>query len=72
MLVHKTALANHGDIVIAVVDDTATMKELIKLSDDVILSPKNKNMAAIKVQKESLVINGVVEAIIKTERKFRC
>ncbi len=65
VLVKKTNVARNQDIVIAVVDDQATIKTISKIKDKIILTPQNRNMEAIIIENENFYINGVVEGLIK-------
>lgn len=47
ILVHKTNYADHGDIVVALLDDSATVKRLYKKNNQVMLVPENSSMEPI-------------------------
>ena len=54
--------AKDGDIVVALIDDSATIKRLYKRNGYYILHPENSNYKDIKVKE--LVIQGVVTQTI--------
>ncbi|MFM1515698.1 transcriptional repressor LexA [Helcococcus ovis] len=47
ILVKKTNYADHGDIVVALIDDSATCKRFYKKNDQVMLIPENSTMEPI-------------------------
>lgn len=47
ILVEKTNYANHGEIVVALIGDSATVKRLYKKNDQVMLIPENSSMEPI-------------------------
>ncbi len=47
ILVNKTNYANHGDIVVALIDDSATVKRLYDKNGQVMLIPENSTMEPI-------------------------
>lgn len=47
VLVKKTNIANHGDIIIALIDDDATCKRLYSKNGQVMLIPENSSMEPI-------------------------
>lgn len=47
ILVEKTNYANHGEIVVALIEDSATVKRLYKKNDQVMLIPENSSMEPI-------------------------
>ena len=50
ILVEKTSLANNGEMVVALVNDSATVKTFYKEDDHVRLQPENDTMAPIIVE----------------------
>jgi len=50
VLVRKQPSANNGDIVVALIEDEATIKRFYKESNYIRLQPENKNMKPIKVK----------------------
>lgn len=65
LVVTQTCVANDGDIVVALIDDSATVKRFYKRANHVILRPENKNYDDIICQ--DVKILGVVKHMI---RKF--
>ena len=47
ILVKKTNYANHGDIIVALIDDSATVKRLYDKNGQVMLIPENSTMEPI-------------------------
>jgi len=69
VLVHQQPGANQGEIVVALVDDEATVKRFYKENDKIRLQPENENMPPIIVdpKDKNIQILGKVEGVI---RKF--
>lgn len=65
IIVKKQETAINGDIVVALIDDSATVKRFYKEKDKIILHPENDNMDDIVV--DNAVILGVVVGLT---RKF--
>ncbi len=57
--------ANNGDIVVAMIDDSATVKKYFKRKDHIILQPYNSNYAPIKVNKDFRLVGKVMGLIRK-------
>ncbi|MGO1372343.1 MAG: 3'-5' exonuclease [Senegalia sp. (in: firmicutes)] len=60
VIVKKQNYAKNMDIVVAVLEDQATMKRFIDIGNQVILAPENDNYTPMQVNKEEIIINGVV------------
>ncbi len=65
IIVKKQQTAENGDIVVALLDDSATVKRFFKKKDKFILHPENTTMQDIIV--DNVMILGVVSGLI---RKF--
>lgn len=65
IIVKKQETANNGDIVVALIDDSATVKRFFKQGDKVILHPENDAMDDIIVQNVQII--GIVKGLT---RKF--
>ncbi|GAB4341661.1 MAG: transcriptional repressor LexA [Candidatus Abyssubacteria bacterium] len=64
VVVKQQATAENGDIVVALLDDEATVKRIIIEEDRIVLKPENKRMAPIEVEKgASLRIIGKVVGV---------
>jgi repressor LexA len=65
VLVRQQSTAESGDIVVALVDDEATIKELRKSADAVVLLPrsKNRNHKPIVLRRD-FQVQGVVVATL--------
>lgn len=55
ILVKQQSTANNGDIVVALLDDSATVKRYFKENDHVILQPENSNMDPIKTSEVNIL-----------------
>lgn len=65
IVVHKQQTAENGDIVVALIDDSATVKRFFKKDGYIVLHPENETMADIIV--EDAAILGKVIGLV---RKF--
>ena len=65
IVVNQQNTANNGEIVVALVDDSATVKRLIIKDNKIILHPENDNMQDMYF--EDVIILGVVKGLM---RKF--
>jgi len=65
IMVKPQAEANNGDIVVAMIDDEATVKKYFKRRDHVVLQPYNSNYAPIKVSKDFRLVGKVMGLIRK-------
>ena len=65
VIVHKQEAADNGDIVIAVIDQEATMKEFMLMGGTVLLISKNKSYEPIQMNSEDVIINGKVIGVLK-------
>lgn len=63
VIVKKQDTAENGDIVIALIDDSATVKRFFKASDKIILHPENSSMSDIILK--SVQILGTVKGLIR-------
>lgn len=60
VLVHRQQTANNGDIVIAVIDEEATMKKYTPMGSTILLLPANTNYEPIQMNADDVLINGKV------------
>lgn len=65
ILVKQQNTANNGDIVVALIDDEATVKTFYKESDHIRLQPENSSMNPIII-KSDIVIAGIVIGLFRT------
>lgn len=65
VIVHKQETAENGDIVIALIDQEATMKEFMLMGGTVLLISKNTNYEPIQMNPEDVLINGKVIGVLK-------
>lgn len=65
IIVRRQNTANNGDIVVAMIDDSATVKRFYKRSDHIVLHPENESMSDI-------ILNDVVilGKVLGLTRKF--
>ena len=67
VVVKKQNYANNRDIVVAVVDDTSTLKRYSAMNDKILLIPENSSYEPIMVEEDDLYINGVVVGVLKKD-----
>ncbi|MFP4456655.1 MAG: S24 family peptidase [Clostridia bacterium] len=65
VVVNKQSSAKNWDIVVAVINDTVTLKRLSKMGDLVALISENPDYEAISLEEKQLIIMGVVTGVIK-------
>lgn len=63
VLIKKTNVADNGQVVVALIEDEATLKRIYYKEDGIILHPENSNMEDIYVKK--CLIQGVAVKIVK-------
>lgn len=63
ILVKKQEYANNGNIVVALIDDSATVKTYYKGSKYIVLKPENPDMEPIKTQDVSIL--GIVKGVFR-------
>jgi len=68
LAVHKTQVANNGQVVVARVGDDVTVKRFEKKGNQVLLHPENKDFSDIVVdlESESFDIEGLAVGVIRT------
>lgn len=65
VIVHRQQTAETGDIVIAVIDDEATMKRYNPMGSQVILQSENHAYEPILMDSADVKINGKVIGVLK-------
>lgn len=65
VVVHKQNTATNGDIVIAVINNEATMKKFMPMGSSVLLISENSGYEPIQMSSEDLIINGKVIGSMK-------
>ena len=67
LVVQKTDSCHNGDIVIALLEDEATVKRFFKEKERIRLQPENPSMQAIYIQKDdpSFRIIGKVKGLLR-------
>lgn len=68
VIIHKQNTANNMDIVVATIDENATLKKYMSMGDYVLLLPENTNYEPIQMKKTDVYINGVVIGVLKSKR----
>lgn len=63
VIVNKQNVAKNGDIVVALIDDSATVKRFYKEKDHIRLQPENSSMEPIIVKE--VIILGIVKGIVR-------
>ena len=65
VLIRQQQTANNGDLVVALIDDEATIKEFHQTGDAIILKPKSSNKKYVPIiLTQDFIIQGVVVATI--------
>ncbi|OAK75501.1 transcriptional repressor LexA [Lederbergia galactosidilytica] len=65
VLVHRQQTADPGDIVIAVIDQNATMKKYMPMGSQILLLPANKEYEPISMDADNVLINGKVIGVMQ-------
>lgn len=67
VVIKKSATANNGDIVVALVDNCeATLKQIKKEGAEVLLIPKNESYQTRRLPAERVKIQGILSSLIRT------
>lgn len=67
VVIKKSATANNGDIVVALVDNCeATLKQIKKEGSEVLLIPKNESYQTRRLPAERVKIQGILSSLIRT------
>lgn len=64
IVVKKQNYADNMNIVVAVIEEDATLKKFLRKGSDITLLPENNEYESITVREEELQINGVVVGVI--------
>lgn len=65
VIVHRQQTANNGDIVIAVIDQEATMKRYNPMGNQVVLQSENHAYEPILMDSRDVQVNGKVIGVLK-------
>lgn len=65
VLVRKQNTAENTDIVVVALEEEATLKEFMRIGDQVLLIPKNKKYTPQKIETEQARVLGIVLGIVK-------
>ena len=60
VIVNRQNTANNGDMVIAIIDEEATMKKFMIMGDSILLISENPNYEPIQMKRDDVIINGKV------------
>ena len=69
IIVNRQQSASHGDIVIAIIEEEATMKKFMPMGDSILLISENEKYEPIQMKKEDVLINGKVIGVMKSKAK---
>ena len=69
VIVNRQQVASNGDIVIAIIDEAATMKKFMLMGDSILLISENEKYEPIQMKKEDVLINGKVIGVLKSTSK---
>lgn len=67
VIVNRQQSASNGDIVIAIIDEEATMKKFMPMGDSILLLSENAKYEPIQMKKEDVLINGKVIGFMKNQ-----
>ena len=67
VIVNRQQSASNGDIVVAIIDEEATMKKFMPMGDSILLISENDKYEPIQMKKEDVLINGKVIGILKSK-----
>lgn len=67
VIVNRQQSASNGDIVIAIIDEEATMKKFMPMGDSILLLSENSKYEPIQMKKEDVLINGKVIGFMKNQ-----
>ncbi|SMP70895.1 transcriptional repressor LexA [Anoxynatronum buryatiense] len=65
VMVNHQEYADNGQIVVALLDEEATLKKYLQMGDSVLLIPENAKYEPINVKPDQVRINGVVIGVLK-------
>ena len=67
VIVNRQQSASNGDVVIAIIDEEATMKKFMPMGDSILLLSENAKYEPIQMKKEDVLINGKVIGFMKNQ-----
>ncbi len=65
VVVRKQETADDGDIVVALIENEATLKRFYRDADGVRLEPANQELSAIHVRSGEFAIQGIVVSVMR-------
>lgn len=66
VVVRRQADVDNYDIAVAVVDDEATMKKIVKMGDSIMLMPENSKYEPIMKKADEIFIAGKIVGVLKS------
>lgn len=69
VIVNYQTTADNGQIVIALIDNEATLKKYMQMGGSVLLIPENSKYEPINIKPDQIIINGVVIGLLKKMSK---
>lgn len=67
VIVNRQQSASNGDIVVAIIEEEATMKKFMPMGDSILLISENDKYEPIQMKKEDVLINGKVIGVLKNK-----
>ena len=64
-MIQKRAVPRDGEMVVAVVDEEATLKRFYREGGEIRLQPANPEMEALRFPAERVEVRGVVRGVIR-------
>ena len=68
IIVRKQATAENGEIVVAIVDDSATVKRFYRKNGQIILHPENEALSDMVFEGDQVAILGKVVGLMRNYR----
>lgn len=65
VIVNYQSSADNGQIIIALMDEEATLKRYMQMGDSILLIPENSKYEPINVKPDQIKINGIVIGVLK-------
>jgi SOS-response transcriptional repressor LexA len=71
VIVNQQSTAENNQIVIALIDNEATLKKYMQMGSSILLIPENSKYEPIHVKPEQVSISGVVIGLLKRISKYQ-
>lgn len=69
VIINRQETANNGDIIVALINDEATIKRFMLMADSILLISENSNYEPIQMSPKDVMINGKVIGVLKKVRR---